>query len=96
VPEDPQQKTVILETSSSTAAPDYWRNLVIELVKRSPPIPPKGLSKHDDLADRVAKCICRTYDGKYDPVELKEWIRGMEKIFAVVEVPRHLLFKMSS
>jgi len=26
------------------------------------------------------------YEGKYDPVELEEWIRGMENIFAIVEV----------
>jgi len=25
----------------------------------------------------------------YDSVELEEWIRGMEKIFAVVEVPKN-------
>ena len=29
----------------------------------------------------------KVYDGKYDPVELKEWVRGIEKIFNVVEVP---------
>jgi len=28
------------------------------------------------------------YDGKYNPVELEEWIRGMKKIFVVVEVLR--------
>jgi len=29
----------------------------------------------------------KTYDGKYDLVELKQWIRGMEKIFTIPEVP---------
>jgi len=26
-------------------------------------------------------------DGKYNPMELKEWIRGMDKIFTVADVP---------
>jgi len=29
------------------------------------------------------------YNGKYDLVELEEWIRGMEKVFVVVEVPEN-------
>ena len=29
----------------------------------------------------------KVYDESYDLVVLEEWIRGMEKIFAVVEVP---------
>ena len=49
-------------------------------MKQIPPIPPEGSSKPDDVADRVAKCNPKMYDGKYDPVELEEWIRGMEKI----------------
>jgi len=39
------------------------------------------------LADRVARCNPKVYDGSYDPVVLEEWIREMEKIFTVVEVP---------
>jgi len=27
------------------------------------------------------------YDGNYEPVVLEEWVRGIEKIFIVVEVP---------
>jgi len=27
------------------------------------------------------------YDENYDPAVLEEWVRGMEKIFTVVEVP---------
>jgi len=46
-------------------------------------IPPK----EDKLENRVAQHNPKVYDGKYDPVELEEWIRGMEKIFTVVEVP---------
>ena len=41
------------------------------------------------MADRVAKRNPRMYGGTYDPVELEEWIRGMEKIFALVEVPEN-------
>jgi len=58
-------------------------------MKRIPPIPPEGPTKPDDVAVRVAKCNPRTYEGKYDPVELEEWIRGMENIFAIVEVPEN-------
>ena len=57
-------------------------------MKWIPPIPPEGPSKPNDVADRVAKRNPSTYDGKYDLVELEEWIRGMEKIFVVVEVPK--------
>jgi len=88
-PEEPQQNTVIIETSSSVVGPGYWQNLVIELMKRIPPIPPEGPTKPDDVADRVAKYNPRTYKGKYYPVELEEWIRGIEKIFAIVEVPEN-------
>ena len=40
------------------------------------------------MADRVAQCNLKVYDGKFDSIKLKEWIRGMEKIFAVVEMPK--------
>ena len=43
--------------------------------------------KEDKLVDRVARCNPKTYGGSYDPVELEEWIRGMEKIFVTIEVP---------
>jgi len=89
VPEEPQQNTIVLETSSSTVGPDYWQNIIIELMKRISPIPPEGPSKPNDVADRVAKRNPRMYDGKYDLIELQEWIRGMEKIFVVVEVPKN-------
>ena len=78
-PEEPQQNTVILETSSGAVGPEYWQNLVIELMKRIPPIPPEGPTKPDDVPERVAKRNPRTYEGKYDLVELEEWIRGMKR-----------------
>jgi len=87
-PEEPQQNTVILETSSSTVGPEYCQNLVIELMKQIPPIPPEGPTKPDDVADRVAKCNPRTYEVSTIQLNLKR-IRGMEKIFVIVEVPEN-------
>ena len=45
----------------------------------------EGSSKSDELANRVAKSNPKVYNGKYDP-ELEEYIKGMKKIFAVMEV----------
>jgi len=42
--------------------------------------------KDGKVADRVAWYNPKVYGGKYDPVELEEWIRGMENIFIIVEV----------
>ena len=78
-PEEPQQNTVVLETSSNAVGLEYWQNLIIELMKRIPPIPPEGPTKPDDVPERVAKRNPRTYEGKYDLVELEEWIRGMKR-----------------
>jgi len=44
VNEDPQQdpngdSTVTLEVSSSVEDPNYWKNLVMKLMKRIPPAP---------------------------------------------------------
>ena len=39
--------------------------------------------------DKVVKRNPRTYGGREDPVLLEEWIRQMEKIFDVVEVPEN-------
>jgi len=60
---------------------------VAKLMKRIPPIPLEDPPKPDKLADRVARHNPKVYEGKYDPVKLDEWIRGIKKIFAVVEVP---------
>ena len=86
--------TLALEVSSTVEDPNYWKNLVIELMKRIPPaspttpVPPENSSKSDKLADRVAQCNPKVYDGNLDPVELEDWIREMEKIFAIVKVPK--------
>ena len=63
--------------------------MVAELIKRIPPIPPVPLdkpSKFDNLADRIARHNPKIYDRKLDPLELEDWIRGMEKVFTIVEV----------
>ena len=84
---------VALEVSSSVEDPSYWKNLVIELMKRiphvssAPPVPPENPPKSEKLVDRVAQHNPQVYDGNFDPVELEDWIRKMEKIFAMVEVP---------
>jgi len=56
-------------------------------MKRIPQVHAETPPKEDKLADRVARCNSKVYDGSYDPAVLEEWIRGMEKIFTVVEVP---------
>jgi len=39
------------------------------------------------LVDRVARRNSKVYDRNYDLVVLEEWVRGIEKIVTVVEVP---------
>jgi len=55
-------------------------------MKWIPPTPIGILAKDDKLADKVAWLNPKVYDGQYDLVELEEWMRGMEKIFTIVEV----------
>ena len=82
-----------LEASGGVEDPNYWKNLVIELMKRIPAAPlgsqvlPGHPLRSDKLPDRVARRNPKFYDGNLDPTELEDWIRGMEKIFAVVGVP---------
>ena len=73
--------------ASNLGNPSYWPALVAELMKRIPQVPAETPPKEDKLADRVARRNPKVYNGSYDPVILEEWIRGMEKIFTVVEVP---------
>jgi len=67
--------------------PNYWPTLVAELMKQIPQVPTETPPQEEKLEDRVARSNPKFYDGSYDPVVLEEWIRGMEKIFTVVEVP---------
>mgnify|MGYP001029154274 CR=1 FL=1 len=52
-----------------------------------PPLPPKDSPESYKLANVVARHNPKVYDAKLDLIELGDWIRGMEKIFAVIEVP---------
>ena len=58
----------------------------IPSISSVPPIPSENPPKSDTLADRVAERNPKVYNGNLDPVELEDWIRRMEKIFAVVKV----------
>jgi len=49
---------------------------------------PKNPLKSDKLADRATSHNPKVYDENLDLVELEDWIRGMEKIFTVIEVPK--------
>jgi len=51
-----------------------------------PSVLPINPPKEDKVADKVARCNLKTYGKTYDSVELEEWIRGIEKIFVVIEV----------
>ena len=73
--------------ANNVGDPNYQPTLVAELMKRIPQVPNETPSKDDKLADRIARCNSKVYDGNYDLVELEEWLRGMEKIFTMVEVP---------
>ena len=64
----------------------YRQILIVKLRQRIPPLSPINTPKEDKLADTVARHNPKTYGGSYNPVGLEEWIRGMEKIFAVIEV----------
>jgi len=68
--------------------PIYWKPLVADLMQRIPPAPPVNPPKEDKLADRITRYNPKTYGGSYDPLELEELIRCMEKIFAVIKVPK--------
>jgi len=56
-------------------------------MKWIPQVPTETPPKDDKLADKVARHKPKVYDENYDQVVLKEWVRGMEKIFTMVEVP---------
>ena len=82
-----QMPPIPSKLANNIGEPNYWPALVVELMKRIPQVPTKTPPKEDKLANRVARRNPKVYDGTYDPVVLKQWLRGMEKIFRVVEVP---------
>jgi len=52
-----------------------------------PHVPPENPPKSNKLANTVAQCNLKVYDGNLDPIELENWIKGIEKIYAIIEVP---------
>jgi len=50
---------------------NYWLTLVVKLMRRIPPIPTENPYR-DKLADRIAWCNHKVYDGKYEPAELED------------------------
>jgi len=56
-------------------------------MKQISQVPTETPPKEDKLVDRVAWCDPKVCYRTYDPVVLEEWIRGIEKIFPMVEVP---------
>ena len=56
-------------------------------MQRIPPAPPINLPKEDKLIGRVARRNPKTYGGRYNPMELDEWIKTIEKIFVITKVP---------
>ena len=75
------------ELANKIRKPNYWLTLVVELMKWISPVPAENPPRDDKLADRVARHNSKMYDRKYDLVELEDWIRGMEKIFTMLDVP---------
>ena len=55
-------------------------------MERIPQVSTETPPNDDKLADRVVRHNPKVYDGNYDLIVLEEWVRGMEKIFTVVEV----------
>ncbi|XP_057525575.1 uncharacterized protein LOC130804996 isoform X2 [Amaranthus tricolor] len=53
----------------------------------------KGNSGHDlaaSQAEGIQRLAPKTYDGKGPPTKLDDWIRGMEKIFAILKTPEDM------
>jgi len=55
-------------------------------MSRIAPISTESISKPDKLAERMAQFNHKVYDGKFNPIELEEWIKVTEKIFDVIQV----------
>ena len=78
------------ELANNIGDPNYRPTdptLVPKVMKRIPQVPTKIPLKDDKLADRVAQSNPIVYNGNYDPIVLEEWVRAIQKLFVVVEVP---------
>jgi len=67
--------------------PNYCQSLMFELMNRIPPIPPEISHMEDKIVDRVAYRNPKIYDGQCSPMKLKEWIRSMEMILTMIDIP---------
>jgi len=67
--------------------PELLAKIVAEVTQKLKNSDSKEDRKGNKHFERVAKQNPKTYDGKEDPIILEEWVRQMEKIFDVVEVP---------
>ena len=54
---DPYQSASALKVSRSAESPDYWRNLVAQLMKMIPPMPLETTLKSNKLADKVGSSM---------------------------------------
>ena len=57
-------------------------------MKHIPPVLLVNPLKEDKIIDRIARCNRKTYGGSYELVELKKWIKEIEKIFTIIKVPK--------
>jgi len=64
---------------------EYWQTLIASLMQHIPLASSANRPKEDKLTDRVAKRNPKTYSRSYNPAKLEEWIRNMEKVFAIIE-----------
>ena len=67
--------------------PEIMAKIMTEITKKLKEVEPEKPGSEVKFFDRVAKRNPKVYEGKEDPMILEEWIRQMEKIFDVVEVP---------
>ena len=67
--------------------PELLAKIVAKVTQKLKNADSKADRKGNKHFERVAKQNPKTYDGKEDPIILEEWVRQMEKIFDVVEVP---------
>jgi len=64
------------ELTNNIGSLNYWSTMVAELMRQIPQVHVETPPKNDKLANRVARHNPKVYEGKYDPVQLEEWVRG--------------------
>jgi len=74
--------------------PELMAKIMTEITKKLKEVEPEKTESETKFFDRVAKRNPKVYEGKEDPMILEEWIRQMEKIFDVVEVPDNKRIKI--